>query len=49
MVDAALSAVVPRMFSDAGETVGFAETGDPYETARRKLGEAIAAKSGGAR
>ena len=49
VVDAALSAVVPRMFSDAGETVGFAETGDPYETARRKLGEAIAAKSGGAR
>ena len=49
VVDAALSAVVPRMFSDAGETVGFAETGDPYETARRKLGEAIAAKSGGTR
>jgi hypothetical protein len=46
VVDAALRAVVPRMFSDAGETVGFAETGDAYEAVRRKLAEAIAARSG---
>jgi hypothetical protein len=44
-VDAALRSVVPRMFSDAGETVGFAETGDAYEAARRKLADAIAARS----
>ena len=31
------------MYSDAGETVGFAETGDAYEAARLKLGEAIEA------
>jgi hypothetical protein len=40
-VEAALAAVVPRVFSDAGETVGFAETGETYEAARRALGEAI--------
>ena len=42
-VDAALRAVVPRVFSDAGETVGFAESGDAYEAVRLKLAEAIAA------
>jgi hypothetical protein len=42
-VDAALRAVVPRVFSDAGETVGFAETGDEYEAARLELARAIAA------
>jgi len=45
VVDASLRAVVPRMFSDAGETVGFAETGDAYEAVRRTLAEAIAARS----
>jgi len=48
-VQAALEKVVPRVFSDAGETVGFAETGDAYEAARRALGRAIAAAPGGAR
>src|SRR5205085_7062262 len=38
-----LSAIVPRVFSDAGERVGFPETGDPYEAAWVKLGHAIAA------
>jgi hypothetical protein len=46
-VAAALAAVVPRVFSDAGETVGFAETEEPYEAARRSLGRAIAARSKG--
>jgi hypothetical protein len=40
-VDRALRAVVPRVFSEAGETVGFAETGDEYETARLALAQAI--------
>jgi hypothetical protein len=43
-VDAALAAVVPRVFSEAGETVGFAETGDAYEAARLALARAIAAR-----
>jgi hypothetical protein len=43
-VDAALAAVVPRVFSDAGETVGFAESGEPFEAARRNLARAIAAR-----
>jgi hypothetical protein len=43
-VDAALAAVVPRVVSDAGETVGFAESGEPFEAARRKLARAIAAR-----
>ena len=43
VLEASLRAVVPRMFSDAGESVGFAETGDAFEAVRRKLGEAIAA------
>ena len=40
----ALQAVVPRVFSDAGEEIGFAETGNQFETARYKLAQAIAAK-----
>ena len=44
-VDEALAAIVPRMFSDAGTTVGFAEKGDAFEEARRKLGRAIARAS----
>jgi hypothetical protein len=43
-VDAALTAVVPRVFSDAGETVGFSESGDAFENARRALASAIAAR-----
>ena len=39
----ALEAVVPRVFSDAADTVGFAETGETFETARLALAEAIEA------
>jgi hypothetical protein len=46
-VNDALRSVVPRVFSDAGETVGFAETGEAFEAARHKLGAAIAAKKAG--
>jgi hypothetical protein len=41
---AALAQVVPRVFSDAGETVGFAETGETFETARLALAAAIEAR-----
>jgi hypothetical protein len=41
-VEKALSAVVPRVFSDAKGKVGFAEHGDDYERARYALGRAIA-------
>ncbi len=41
-VEVALGAVVPRVFSEAGATVGFAETGDAFETVRYKLAQAIA-------
>jgi hypothetical protein len=44
----ALAAVVPRVFSDAGPTVGFAETGETFEVARRTLAAAIVAKQKGA-
>jgi hypothetical protein len=45
LVDESLAAVVPRVFSDAGSTVGFAEHGDAYERARHTLARAIAAAS----
>ena len=35
------TAIVPRVFSDAGDRVSFPETGDPYEAARLKLAHAI--------
>ena len=41
VVDDVLKAVVPRVFSDAGERVSFPETGDPFEVARVKLATAI--------
>jgi hypothetical protein len=41
LVQEILRSVVPRVFSDAGETVGFAENGDVYEAARLKLAQAI--------
>ncbi len=43
-VDEALRVVVPRVFSDARDKVGFAEDGDTFEEARYKLAKAIAAK-----
>ncbi len=45
-VDEALRAVVPRVFSDALDTVGFAETGEAYEAARMALARAIAGAGG---
>jgi hypothetical protein len=42
VVEKALRAAVPRMFSDAGKEVGFAEQGDVYELARREVARAIA-------
>ena len=47
LVNEALQDVVPKVFSDAGQTVGFAENGDVYEAARYKLARAIAAASRG--
>lgn len=41
VIEKALSATVPRMFSDAGREVGFAENGDAYEAARREVARAI--------
>ncbi|MBK5296738.1 MAG: DUF4091 domain-containing protein [Vicinamibacteria bacterium] len=43
LVAETLSAIVPRVFSDATDRVSFPETGDPYEAARLRLGRAIAA------
>ncbi len=43
VVAESLAAVVPRVFSDAGDRVGFAEEGDAFEAARVRLGRAIAA------
>jgi hypothetical protein len=46
VVDEVLRAVVPKVFSDAGPTVGFAETGEAFEAARRRLAEAIVGAGG---
>jgi hypothetical protein len=42
VVDGAIQAIVPRVFSDAGERVSYPETGGPYESARLRLARAIA-------
>jgi hypothetical protein len=42
LINDELQAVVPRVFSDAKGTVGFAETGNEYERARYRLAQAIA-------
>jgi len=42
IVDEALKKIVPRMFSDAGEQVGFSEDGDEYEAMRYRIGKALA-------
>ena len=42
----ALEAVVPRVFSDVDGTIGFADDGDMYETARYNLAVAISAARG---
>jgi hypothetical protein len=46
VVDEVLASVVPKVFSDAGKTVGFAETGDAFEAARRRLADAIVSTGG---
>jgi hypothetical protein len=45
LVSESLQKVVPKMFSDAGETIGFSEKGDDYEQARYRLGKALEAAS----
>ena len=40
-VDAALASVVPAVFSDAGATVRFAQSGDTFEQARYALAKAL--------
>ena len=42
LINDVLQSVVPRVFSDSGASVGFAETGNEYERARYKLAQAIA-------
>ena len=42
LINDVLQSVVPRVFSDSGTSVGFAETGNDYERARYKLAQAIA-------
>ena len=41
VVDAALGSVVPAVFSEAGATVTFAQTGDVFEAARYQLARAL--------
>jgi hypothetical protein len=40
-VSSALASVVPAVFSEAGPTVSFAQTGDTYELARYQLARAL--------
>lgn len=44
-VTAALAAVVPAVFSDAGSKVEFAQTGDAFEEARYRLARALASSA----
>ena len=41
LVQESLQKLVPRMFSDAGKTIGFSEKGDDYEQVRYRLGKAL--------
>ena len=43
VVDEVVTAIVPRVFSDADARVSFPERGEPYESARLRLARAIAA------
>ena len=47
LINEVLQSVVPRVFSDARGKIGFAETGNEYESARYKLAQALAGKQGG--
>ena len=42
LVEEAFRTLVPRVFSDAGEKVGYSEVGDDYEAVRLKIGRAVA-------
>ena len=42
LINDQLQAIVPRVFSDAKDRIGFAETGNEFERARYKLAQAIA-------
>jgi hypothetical protein len=42
LVNGLVQQIVPRVFSEAGATVSFPETGDPYDRARLELARAIA-------
>jgi hypothetical protein len=44
LVDDLLRRIVPRVFSEAGETVGFSQHGNDYEAARLELARALAAR-----
>jgi hypothetical protein len=44
LVNTALQRIVPRVFSDAGQTIGFSEHGDDFEAARLELARALAAR-----
>jgi hypothetical protein len=44
LVDAVLQRIVPRVFSEAGQTVGFSEHGNDYEAARLELARALSAR-----
>ncbi len=46
-VDGALRAIVPRVFSEAGATVSFPETGDEYEKVRYQMAQSLAAAGKG--
>ncbi len=46
LVNEVLQRIVPRVFSDAKGAVGFAETGNDYESARYRLAQAIAQREG---
>jgi len=42
LINQQLQKIVPRVFSDAKDTIGFSESGNDYEHARYKLAQAIA-------
>lgn len=44
VVEEAVAKIVPRMFSDAAEQIGFSEDGDDYEAMRYRIGKALAGK-----
>jgi hypothetical protein len=46
LIEEVLQSVVPRVFSDAGGKLGFAETGNEYERARYKLAQALTKQRG---